>query len=505
MAHDTSALTSLGLVGTGLTKFYGGIPVVHDIDITVSPGKVVGLVGENGAGKSTTSSMLAGLVQPDAGSMTINGEAYEPKTPRDALKAGVVLIHQEIRMVPGLSVAENIFIGRLPCKAGILDRNRMNEETAEVLALLGSHLDPRQAVGSLSLAAQQEIEIARALSRRPRFIIFDEPSSSLGDNETARVFEQIAALKANGAGIVYISHRLDEITKLADSIVCLRDGRHAANWNAGAVPREEIVRAMVGRDFTYGHENPAPATDRTVLEVGDLSRTGAFEGINFTVNAGEVLGIAGLVGAGRTEVVRAIAGADRATSGVIRIDGDEVSIENARDGIRSGVAMVPEDRKTQGLLLARNSMENMTLPWESKLTKAGVISSGILSKIYKQQREYLDIRGQASIPVGRLSGGNQQKVLLAKWLINTPKVLILDEPTRGVDVGAKMTIYKTIHELAESGVAVIVVSSELEEVLGLSHRVLVMSGGRQQGILDRKDATPEAVMKLAIANQTINA
>jgi len=498
MAETNLAAASAGLVCKGLTKSYNGITVVENVDITVSPGKIVGLVGENGAGKSTTSSMIAGLVQPDSGTMVLNGLPYQPKSPKDALDNGVVLIHQEIRMVPGLSVAENIFIGRLPRKNGIVDTERMYAESAEVLGLLGSRIDPRRTVGELSLAAQQEIEIARALSRKPRFIIFDEPSSSLGDSETQRVFEQILALREAGAGIVYISHRLDEVTRLADSIVCLRDGKMAETWETGKVDHDAIVKAMVGRDFTYGHSKPQAPQDQVVLKVENLGRSGVFDNVNFDVRAGEILGIAGLVGAGRTEVVRTIAGSDRATAGRISIDGQSLTISSPRDGIKAGVGMVPEDRKTQGLLLARNSMENMTLPWEKQLTKAGVITTPTLTKIYKKQREDLDIRGQANVPVGRLSGGNQQKVLLAKWLIERPKVLILDEPTRGVDVGAKMTIYNSIRALAEQGVAVIVVSSELEEVIGLSHRVLVMSAGRQQGILDRDDATPETVMKLAV-------
>ncbi|MEN9747539.1 MAG: hypothetical protein RLZZ603_231 [Actinomycetota bacterium] len=498
MAETNLTSTAAGLICKGLTKSYNGITVVENVDLTVSPGKIVGLVGENGAGKSTTSSMIAGLVQPDSGVMLLNGEPYQPKSPKDALDNGVVLIHQEIRMVAGLSVAENIFIGRLPRKNGVVDTDRMFAESAEVLSRLGSKIDPKRIVGELSLAAQQEIEIARALSRKPRFIIFDEPSSSLGDSETQRVFEQIIALKEAGAGIVYISHRLDEVTRLADSIVCLRDGKPAATWNTGKVDHEDIVKAMVGRDFTYGHSKPAEAQDEVVVKVSGLGRQGVFDGINFEVRAGEILGIAGLVGAGRTEVVRTIAGSDKATTGQITISGKPVTISNPRDGIRAGVGMVPEDRKTQGLLLARNSMENMTLPWEKKLTKSGLVTAATLSKIYKKQREDLDIRGQAAVAVGRLSGGNQQKVLLAKWLIERPKVLILDEPTRGVDVGAKMTIYNSIRQLASEGVAVIVVSSELEEVIGLSHRILVMSAGRQQGILDRDEATPETVMKLAV-------
>ncbi|MFB8387343.1 sugar ABC transporter ATP-binding protein [Microbacterium sp. NPDC055910] len=495
---ERAASPATGLVCTGLTKRYGGVTVVKDIDITLTPGSVLGLVGENGAGKSTTSGMIAGLVQPDEGSMMIDGEVYDPRSPGDALRSGVVLIHQEIRMVPELSVAENIFIGRLPLKRGAIDRDRLHADTEAVLSRLGSRMSPRQRVGDLSIAAQQEIEIARALSRDPRYIIFDEPSASLGKSETARVFDQIEALKAAGAGIVYISHRIEEITRLSDAILCLRDGHEAARWDTGDVPRDDIVRAMVGRDFTYGHDTPPPAAEKTVIQVSGLGREGAFEGIDFEVRAGEILGIAGLVGAGRSEVVRAIAGADRADTGEIRVDGKVVRIRNPRDGIKAGIAMVPEDRKSQGLLLDRDSTENMTLPWQKQLSRRGIVTHKELAKTYREHRAELDIRGQADVAVGRLSGGNQQKVLLAKWLIEKPKVLILDEPTRGVDVGAKMTIYAAIGRLAEEGVAVIVVSSELEEVLGLSHRVLVMSGGRQQGILDREAATPEAVMRLAL-------
>ena len=487
-----------GLVCTGLTKRYGGVAVVQDIDIALTPGSVLGLVGENGAGKSTTSGMIAGLVLPDEGSMTIDGAPYQPRSPSDGLRSGVVLIHQEIRMVADLSVAENIFIGRLPIRRGRVDRERMYAESADVLDLLGSRVDPRDRVGDLSIAAQQEIEIARALSRKPRYIIFDEPSASLGKSETARVFDQIEALKSAGAGIVYISHRIEEITRLSDSILCLRDGHEAARWTTGDVPRDEIVRAMVGRDFTYGHETPAPPAEKTVIQVTGLGRTSAFEGIDFEVNAGEILGIAGLVGAGRSEVVRTIAGADRADVGQILIDGVPLVVHNTRDAIKAGIAMVPEDRKSQGLLLRRDSLENMTLPWQKELSRGGIVRRKELAKTYQKQRADLDIRGQSDASIEHLSGGNQQKVLLAKWLIRRPKVLILDEPTRGVDVGAKMTIYSTIRRLADEGVAVIVVSSELEEVLGLSHRVLVMSGGRQQGILERDAATPEAVMMLAL-------
>ncbi|WP_241980859.1 sugar ABC transporter ATP-binding protein [Cryobacterium sp. Hh11] len=490
--------SSAGLVCLGLSKSYGGTSVLTQVDLSLTPGSVLGLVGENGAGKSTTSSIIAGMVRPDGGSMTIDGEIYDPQSPADALKAGVALIHQEIRMVSELSVAENIFLGRLPMRRGRVDRKLMNEESRSILKLLGSDTDPRRQVAGLSIAAQQEIEIARALTREPRYIIFDEPSASLGESETERVFDQIRILRDQGAGIVYISHRLEEIRTLADTVVCLRDGKRVAAWETGDVSKEDIVRAMVGRDFVFSHLAPKDATTEVALEVRGLGRTGIFEGINFAVNRGEILGFSGLVGAGRTEMVRTIAGADRHDAGEILVDGTAVKIRGPRSAINAGIAMVPEDRKGQGLNLDRTGAENITLPWEPSLTTGGIMTVRTVNATANLQREFLDIRSKLDIPVGSLSGGNQQKVLLGKWLVTRPRVLILDEPTRGVDVGAKMAIYKTIRSLAEQGVAIIVISSELEEVLGLSHRVLVMSGGRQRGILDRADATPEAVMALAL-------
>lgn len=489
-----------GLVCAGLSKSYGGVPVLKGVDITLQPGRVLGLIGENGAGKSTTSSIIAGMIPSDGGSMTIDGVVYEPTQPADALKSGVALIHQEIRMVPELSVAENIFIGRLPRRRGVVDRKRINDEARQYLELVGSRTDPRRPIAGLSIAAQQEIEIARALSRKPKYIIFDEPSASLGESETEHVFAQIAALRDNGVGIVYISHRLEEIKELADSVVCLRDGAKVGEWPAAQITRDGMVKAMVGRDFVFSHHAPEPATDEVALSVKGLAKAGVFEGIDFEVRRGEILGFAGLVGAGRTEVVRTISGADQADAGEIAVRGTVMRINGPRSGIDAGIAMVPEDRKGQGLNLDRTGAENITLPWEKSLSRGGVVTNRKVAATANKLRDFLDIRGRLDIPVGSLSGGNQQKVLLAKWLVKEPAVLILDEPTRGVDVGAKMTIYKTIRALAESGVGVVVVSSELEEVLGLSHRVLVMSGGRQRGILDRDEATPEAVMALALSN-----
>jgi len=482
----------------GLVKKYAGVTVLKEVDLSVRAGEVVGLIGENGAGKSTLLSILSGIVQPEAGAMTLDGEAYAPHSPHDALARGVVLIHQEIRMVTALSIAENMFLGRLPTAGAKVDAKRIYREAADVLGVLGIDLDPRRPVSGLSMAAQQGIEIAKAISRKPRYVIFDEPSASLTKHETDKVLEQIGVLRRQGVGIVYVSHRLDEVRQVAQQIVCLRDGALVQAWPTGAVPQEALVKAMVGRDFTFEHHAPEPAEEEVVLEVRGLRRKGVFQDISFSVARGEILGIAGLVGAGRTEVMRAICGVDKLDAGEIFVEGKPAHLTSPSSAISAGVVMVPEDRKGQGLLLGRSSGENITMPWERRLWSKTLITAGKIGKLADKSRTEFDIRGSLDRPSARLSGGNQQKVLLAKWLVKRPKVLILDEPTRGVDVGAKMAIYQIIRDLAASGVAVIVVSSELEEVLGLSHRVLVMSGGRQRALLDREHATAEAVMELAV-------
>lgn len=485
-----------------LTKEYVGRPVLKAVGLSVLPGKVLGLIGENGAGKSTLNSIVAGVVSPTSGTMTMDGVAYAPMSPSDAMQRGVAFIHQEIRLLPGLTVAENIFLGRYPLVHGRIDRPRMAREARAVLDALGVDVDPRRAVSGLSMAVQQGIEIAKAIIRKPRYIIFDEPTASLGEAEAARIFAQIRLLKANGAGIIYVSHRLDEIQEVADGVICLRDGERVAAWD-GRVSQPDMISAMVGRDFTFEHHAPRPRGDQVVLRVDRASRRRAFRDISFTVTRGEILGIAGLIGAGRTEVVRALAGADRLDSGEIQVEGKVVRFSSPKDAIAAGIYMVPEDRKGQGLNLDRTVANNISLPWERQLLRWGIIAPGTVNRAAQRQKQRFDIRGDVRQPVGRMSGGNQQKVLIAKWLLNLPKVFIVDEPTRGVDVGAKMAIYEIIRALAAEGVAIVVVSSELEEVLGLSHRIVVMAGGRQRGVLDRDDATPERVMALAVAAQTL--
>ena len=491
------APSSTGLHCRGLSKSYGSNEVLKSINLVLEPGQIIGLIGENGAGKSTFNNIIAGVVRPSAGQMWIDGQAYAPHSPHDAIARGVALIHQEIRLLPGLSVAENIFLGRLPIKAGRLDRAGMEEQTAAVLAALGVKVDPRRTVQGLSMAVQQGIEIAKAILRKPRFVIFDEPTASLGKAEAEQIFEQVRALQKGGTGVIYVSHRLDEVQELADHVMCLRDGSLAAEWQEKPVPKQEMINAMVGREFTFEHRAPEPSGHAIVLEVRDAGRTGAFDGITFDLRAGEILGFAGLVGAGRTEVVRAISGADRLDSGEIKVVGKTVSFRDPKGAIAAGIVMVPEDRKGLGLNLGRSAATNITLPWEAFLTKLGMVLPSSVTAVGATQKERFDIRGRLDLPVGSMSGGNQQKVLLAKWLVRDPKIFIVDEPTRGVDVGAKMAIYEIIRDLAAAGMGVIVVSSELEEVLGLSHRVLVMSEGRQRGILSRDEATPERVMSLA--------
>ncbi len=498
---DTAAPSPTGLHCQGLEKSYGSIKVLKSVDVSLMPGKVVGLIGENGAGKSTFNSIIAGVVQLSGGCMWLDGAAYKPHSPADALNDGVALIHQEIRLLPGLSVAENLFLGQLPMKAGRIDRAGMEEKARAVLDTLGVTVNPRRPVGGLTMAVQQGIEIAKALLRNPRYVIFDEPTAAVGETDADQILSQVDRLRSEGTGVIYVTHRLDEVQRIADEVVCLRDGSKVAHWTDGPVAKDEMINAMVGREFTFEHHPPKPSRENVVLEVAEICRTGSFENISFKLFEGEILGVAGLIGAGRTDVVRAIAGADRLDSGSIRVAGQEVRFHSPRGAMDAGIYMVPEDRKGFGLNLDRTAAENITLPWEKTLAKFGQITRRAVAAVGEGQKTRFDIRGRLDLPVGNMSGGNQQKVLLAKWLVKTPRVFIVDEPTRGVDVGAKMAIYEILRNLASTGMGIIVVSSELEEVLGLSHRILVMSEGRQSGILSREEATSERVMALAFGEQ----
>lgn len=493
-----SAPLATGLHCRGIVKSYGPVEVLKSVDFTVLPGQVVALIGENGAGKSTFNNIIAGVVAPSGGQMWLDGVDYAPHSPAEAIQHGVVLIHQEIRLLPELTVAENIFLGRQPMKGGRVDRDRMVRESREILDALGVHVDPRRSVRGLSMAVQQGIEICKAILRKPRYVIFDEPTASLGESDAERIFEQVRILKENGTAVIYVSHRLDEIMELADHVICFRDGVRVADWERATVSKEKMINAMVGREFTFEHRAPEPSGTHLVLEVKGLTRNKVFEDVSFELREGEILGFAGLVGAGRSEVARALSGADPFDAGQVLLDGREVDFKSPREAIDAGIVMVSEDRKGLGLSLDQSASRNIAQPWEKLLAKWGMVFPSSIDKRGKEQQKRFDIRGRMELPVGSMSGGNQQKVLLAKWLVQSPRVFIVDEPTRGVDVGAKMAIYEIIRELAASGISVIVISSELEEVLGLCHRVLVMASGKQGGTLERAEASPEKVMSLAV-------
>jgi len=483
---------------SGIGKSFSGTRVLENVDLTIGSGEVVALLGENGAGKSTLSSIVAGVIAPDEGSMTWLGAPYAPESPADAIAVGIGLIHQEMRLLPDLSIAENVFVGRLPMRGGVVDRETMYRVAGEQLHRLGLDVPPTRLVRKLRVAAQQQVEIAKALTQNARLLILDEPTAALGSDETERLFARIVALRAEGVSFVYISHRLDEIARIADRIVVLRDGRVAARHERSSVAVPMLLRDMVGRNIDRIFPDVDEPGERVVLDVRELvSSEGAFRDVSFTVRAGEIFGIAGIVGAGRTELVRAIAGVDRLSAGSVAVDGAIVRLREPDDAIDAGIVLVPEDRKSQGLVVEFSVADNLALGNFDRLAPHGWLAPRAVRSFATAAIERLGVKGRPAQPVRHLSGGNQQKVVIARWLSRQPKVVILDEPTRGIDMGARAAIYEIIAGLARSGMALVIVSSDLEEILGLAHRVLVMSRGRQQGILPKRSATNVGVMELA--------
>jgi ribose transport system ATP-binding protein len=481
-----------------IRKSYGSIEVLHGVDLDIYPGEVVALLGENGAGKSTVSNVISGTVRPTSGEMTLLGAPYAPATPRDAMDAGVGMIHQELKLLPQLSIAENVFVGRYLMKAGRVDRAAMEERAQAGLKRLGLDIPPSRIVEGLSTANQQLIEIAKALTLNARLLILDEPTAALGGEETQLLFRQIERLKSEGVGIIYISHRLEEIRQIADRVVVMRDGAKVQEFDSGDVPVRSIVEAMVGRSLDRMFPAIPTPSDEVMLQVSGLSSPDrSFRDISFSVRKGEVFGIAGLMGAGRTELVRALTGADPIAQGSVVLDGRDITPRAPIGAIRNGMVLVPEDRKLQGIVLDHSIADNIGYANLDALSRGGWI--------WGQRRRFFadgfirqfGVKGQGAQKASELSGGNQQKVVLAKWLARGPRVVVLDEPTRGIDVGARSSIYELIMDLARNGVAVIVVSSDLEEVLGVSNRIMVMAHGQQAGILDRKDANVVSVMELA--------
>ncbi|MDG4880636.1 sugar ABC transporter ATP-binding protein [Mesorhizobium sp. WSM4884] len=487
-----------GLFVNGLCKSYGPVQVLADASFEVRPGEVVALLGENGAGKSTVSNIIAGSTKPDAGTIIWRGKPYSPANPAAAIEAGVGMIHQELKLLPDLSVAENVYVGRLPMRGGRIDRATMNAKASTQLKRLGLDVSPERKVRTLRVAAQQQVEIAKALTLNAELLILDEPTAALGGEETELLFKQIRKLKAEGMSFIYISHRLDEIAQIADRVVVMRDGRIVARHERADIPVRTVVEQMVGRSVERMFPKLSPPGAKTLLEVENLSSPErSFNNVSFAVKSGEILGIAGLIGAGRTELVRAIAGADPILSGSVRIAGQPIHLSGPAAAIKAGVVLVPEDRKAQGVVLEQTIGENLAIGNFDHVAPKGWVFPKAVQRFAEAGISRLGVKGRPNQAVGKLSGGNQQKVIIAKWVSRPPKVFILDEPTRGIDVGARAAIYDVIADLARSGMAVVVVSSDLEEVLGLSHRVLVLSRGRQRGILDREEASNVAVMELA--------
>ncbi len=497
-ASPDAAAPPAQLIVQGVTKSFGAIRVLHGIDLSVREGEMLALLGENGAGKSTLSAIIAGLQAPSAGAMRWRGLRYAPRSPGEAMAAGIGLIHQEMRLLPDLSIAENVFVGRLPMSRGRIDVAAMNRASAEQLHRLGLDIAPTRRVRGLSIAAQQQIEIAKALTLKARLLILDEPTAALGLAETERLFGQVRRLKREGYAFLYVSHRLEEIAQIADRVAVLRDGHLVASHDTAQVPVPVLLRDMVGRSIDRIFPARAAPAEREVIRIDRLtSAANAFRDVSFSVRAGEVFGIAGIVGAGRTELVRAIAGADPVASGSVTLDGARLASGRPDRAIAAGIVLVPEDRKGQGVILDHSLADNLAMGNADRLARRGWMAPRATRAFAAGLIGRLGVKGRPEQRAGSLSGGNQQKLVIARWVSRDPRVFILDEPTRGIDMGARAAIYEVIARLAARGMAVIVVSSDLDEVLGLAHRVMVLARGRQMGILEGEQASSVKVMELA--------
>ena len=485
----------------GVDKSFPGVRALAGMRLTLRAGEVLALVGENGAGKSTLMKLLSGIHTADAGEFRLDGRPYRPTSPRHALQLGISIIHQEFNLVPHLTVAQNIFIGREPRRGRLLlDDRRLNADAAALLERLHLPLDPRAVVGELTVANQQMVEIAKALSHEPRVLIMDEPTAALNDAEVATLHEVIRRFSRPDTGVIYISHRMGEIKRIADRVTVIRDGEYVDTLEVATAATEDVIALMVGRAITSDARPTGVRADReVVLDVRGLSTRSLLDDVSFDLRQGEILGFAGLMGSGRTEVARALVGADPRQSGRVTLRGNEVHIGNPADAARLGIGYLSEDRKRFGLLLEQDVKANIALSaLRDRFTTAGFVRDGALRARAEQLIEGLRIRTPSAHQTTRhLSGGNQQKVVIAKWLVKDCDVLIFDEPTRGIDVGAKDEIHRLLDELAAQGKSIIVISSELPEILRLAHRVVVMSEGRVTGVLEAAEATQENIMHLA--------
>ncbi len=487
-----------------LSKRFPGVRALHQVSLKLGRGEVLAVIGENGAGKSTLMKILAGIQEPDHGEILMEGKPVRIDSVRAAEHLGIALIHQELNLADNLDVASNIFLGREPRRSCFVDRGRLYANSTRFLVQVGLDCPPRTLVSSLSLGRQQLVEIAKALSTNARVLIMDEPTSSLSQHETEQLYRVVKDLRSRGVSIVYISHRLGEVKELADRVLVLRDGENAGELLRDEINHDAMVKKMVGRDLSR-HARSSFGHGEALLEVRAL-RTPAnpTHELNFSIRPGEIVGVAGLVGAGRTELLRVLFGIDLAVGGEIHVAGKPVHLRSPMDAIQAGLALVPEDRKQQGVILEMSVRENTTLPSLRRESSAGFLNRQREGQIAVEMTRQLDVKtpnlGQF---VQYLSGGNQQKVALAKWLAMEPKVLLLDEPTRGIDIGAKQEIYRLMEELAGRGVAILFVSSEMEEVLRMSDRALVMCQGRITGELSGDELNEESVMRLATGGEGV--
>jgi rhamnose transport system ATP-binding protein len=483
----------------GASKSYGAVRALRDADIALRAGEVRGLVGENGAGKSTLVRLVAGVQRPDSGAVLVDDHEIDMHSTADARDAGVAVIFQEPTLFPDLSVAENVVMGRHPLQAlRRIDRRAMRREVAGLLERLGVRLDPDRPVRGLSIADQQIVEIAKALSYDARVLIMDEPTAALSGQEVARLFSVVRALRERDAAVLFISHRLDEVFEICSTVTVLRDGEVTFDGPVADLTTDELVRKMVGRELSQLFPKSDAEIGAPLLRVSRLTREGVFTDVSFEVRRGEIVALAGLVGAGRSEVARAIFGVDKRDAGEVAVDGVALPNGSPNAAMHAGVGLVPEDRRSQGLVMDLSIERNLTLTRLRALGRLGVIGRGAERRVAADWTQRLRIRlAGLGDPASFLSGGNQQKVVLAKWLATDPRVLIIDEPTRGIDVGTKAEVHRLMSELAARGMAILMISSELPEVLGMADRILVMREGRLTGALERSEATEEAVIRLA--------
>ena len=492
------------LEAKNVSKAFFGVPVLSGVDFSIREGEVHALMGENGAGKSTLMKIIMGIYRGDSGEIQFEGKPVEIKTARDALDLGITMIHQELNPIPAMTVAENVFVGREVRfgRTPFVSKKAQNEKAQALLEKynMADRVSPSMKMRQLSIAQIQMMEIIKAVSYNARVIIMDEPTSSLSENETRELFKTIGLLKKSGVGIIYISHRMEEVFELSDRVSVLRDGQMIGCLSREEATRDRIISMMVGRALSSGYPRSDAEKGKVVLSAKKLNKKGVFSDISFDVRAGEIVGFAGLVGAGRSEVMRALVGYDRLDSGEVQMDGKSVSIRHPRDAKRYRIALASEDRKALGLILCRSIRENVSIQNEEQYSRAGFMN-------HRRERELVGgIAKQVTVKMngigdtaGTLSGGNQQKVVLAKCLLAKPRVLILDEPTRGIDVGAKAEIYNMMVDLARSGIAIVMISSEMPELIGMSDRILVMAGGRVTGeIRDVASASQEEILKLAL-------